>query len=54
MAGATTFPNGLFPLPPLRLDHALMTEDLGCVDLAHGTGEGSDHRPVVLDLAWRS
>ncbi|MCP4805778.1 MAG: endonuclease/exonuclease/phosphatase family protein [Proteobacteria bacterium] len=53
MGGETTFPNGVFPVPELRMDHAPMHGELGCVALRHGVGEGSDHRPVVLDLGWR-
>jgi endonuclease/exonuclease/phosphatase family metal-dependent hydrolase len=39
-------------LPPLfRLDHVLVTPDLAVVDVREGRGPGTDHRPVVADLA---
>lgn len=48
---ATTFPNGVFPLPPMRLDHALISPDLTCIAIGEGEGAGSDHRPLIIDLA---
>lgn len=45
---AITFPNGLFPIPSVRLDHALLSEDLACVSISEIHGTGSDHS--VLDL----
>jgi endonuclease/exonuclease/phosphatase (EEP) superfamily protein YafD len=48
---ATTWPNGLFSLPPLRLDHVLVSPELVPLAVREGRGEGSDHRPVVADLA---
>nr|MBX2796976.1 endonuclease/exonuclease/phosphatase family protein [Myxococcales bacterium] len=45
-----TWPNGVVPLPPLRLDHALHSRGLLCVSLSEGVGEGSDHRPVQVVL----
>ena len=50
---ATTWPNGLFPVPEVRLDHALISDELGCVAIEHGDAQGSDHRPFAVDLAWR-
>lgn len=47
---ATTWPNGLFSLPPLRLDHVLVNHDVHPVAVREGIGAGSDHRPVVVDL----
>ena len=47
---ATTFPNGVFLLPPIRLDHALLSPDLGCARISEGSGFGSDHQPLILDL----
>ena len=48
---ATTFPNGLFPLPPIRLDHALLSPELTCRSITEGQGEGSDHRPLLIALS---
>ena len=48
---ATTWPNGLFPLPSIRLDHVFLSLELVCVRIEEGVGRGSDHRPLVLDLA---
>ena len=47
---ATTWPNGLFPVPPLRLDHVLASADVVPVAVREGIGAGSDHRPVVVDV----
>lgn len=47
---ATTWPNGLFPLPAIRLDHVLLSPEVACVAIHEGRGAGSDHRPVVVDL----
>jgi endonuclease/exonuclease/phosphatase (EEP) superfamily protein YafD len=49
-----TWPNGLFPVPPIRLDHVFVSRDLGVVTTGVGAGAGSDHRPVVADVARRS
>jgi endonuclease/exonuclease/phosphatase (EEP) superfamily protein YafD len=48
---ATTWPNGMRPVPPLRLDHVLLTDELLPVAVREGDGAGSDHRPVVVDIA---
>jgi endonuclease/exonuclease/phosphatase (EEP) superfamily protein YafD len=48
---ATTWPNGVFSLPNLRLDHVLVTDELVPLAVREGIGEGSDHRPVIVDLA---
>lgn len=50
---ATTFPNGVFPVPPIRLDHAFYTRELRCLSVVEGVGKGSDHRPLILRFAWR-
>lgn len=49
---AWTWPNGVFPLPPLRLDHVLVNAPLRALAVREGEGRGSDHRPVVADLGW--
>jgi len=46
-----TFPNGLFPLPPLRLDHIYLSKDLTVTDVRVGVGAGSDHRPLLATVA---
>ena len=48
---ATTWPNGLFPLPPIRLDHVLVSRELAVRDVRELAPNGSDHVPVVADLA---
>jgi endonuclease/exonuclease/phosphatase (EEP) superfamily protein YafD len=48
---AATWPRGRWPLPPLmRLDHVLVTPDVGVRSVKEGVGQGSDHRPVVAEL----
>lgn len=47
-----TWPLDMRPLPPLvHLDHVLVSDDIAVLDVREGTGRGSDHRPVVVDLA---
>jgi endonuclease/exonuclease/phosphatase (EEP) superfamily protein YafD len=48
---ATTWPNGRFPVPSIRLDHLFLSLDLVCVSMTEGEGRGSDHRPLLLELA---
>jgi endonuclease/exonuclease/phosphatase (EEP) superfamily protein YafD len=48
---ATTWPNGQHPVPPVRLDHVLLTDQLVTVSVREGDGAGSDHRPVIADIA---
>jgi endonuclease/exonuclease/phosphatase (EEP) superfamily protein YafD len=49
---ATTWPNGLQHLPPIRLDHVFVDDrPLVPLRVREGTGAGSDHRPVIVDLA---
>jgi endonuclease/exonuclease/phosphatase (EEP) superfamily protein YafD len=50
---ATTWPNGKFPLPPIRIDQALMSPEVECVEIAEGEGRGSDHRPLIVDVRIR-
>ena len=49
-----TWPNGMFQVPPVRLDHIFVSRDLGVLTARVGDGAGSDHRPVVADVARRS
>lgn len=49
---ATTWPRGGRVMPPLfRIDHVLVTAGLAVVGVREGRGPGSDHRPVIADLA---
>ncbi len=49
---ATTWPNGgLFPAPPIRLDHLFVSPQLLVLSVSEGEGRGSDHRPVIGDFA---
>jgi endonuclease/exonuclease/phosphatase (EEP) superfamily protein YafD len=49
---ATTWPNGHVPLPPIRLDQVFVRGGLVCLAIREGAGEGSDHRPVIVDLGF--
>lgn len=48
-----TWPNGLFPLPPARLDHVLLSNGLAATAVEVGVGAGSDHRPIRAEIARR-
>ena len=48
---ATTWPNGRHLVPPLALDHLFADPPLVALHVREGRGEGSDHRPIVVDLA---
>jgi endonuclease/exonuclease/phosphatase (EEP) superfamily protein YafD len=50
---ATTWPNGQYWLPPIRIDHALLSPGVECVRIVEGRGTGSDHRPLILDVQLR-
>ncbi|MCB9670254.1 MAG: endonuclease/exonuclease/phosphatase family protein [Alphaproteobacteria bacterium] len=52
-ASASTWPNGVFPVPPMRLDHVLVGPGLGVVGVRELPAHGSDHAPVVADLVVR-
>jgi len=49
-----TWPNGVFPVPPIRLDHVFVSHDLTALDVALGVGAGSDHRPLVARIGRRA
>jgi len=47
-----TWPNSLAILPPVtRLDHVLTRNGLDVIRVRVGQGRGSDHRPLVADIA---
>jgi endonuclease/exonuclease/phosphatase (EEP) superfamily protein YafD len=48
---ATTWPNGRHLLPPLLLDHLFADPPIVPLRVREGRGVGSDHRPIVVDLA---
>jgi endonuclease/exonuclease/phosphatase (EEP) superfamily protein YafD len=48
---ATTWPNGRLPVPPIRLDHVLVSKDIAVLSVREGEGRGSDHRPVIVEVA---
>jgi endonuclease/exonuclease/phosphatase (EEP) superfamily protein YafD len=48
-----TAPNGMFPLPPMRLDHVYLSPELTVREVALGRGMGSDHRPIEAVIALR-
>lgn len=49
---ATTWPRDLRVIPAfVRLDHVLVSDQLAVVGIAEGVGKGSDHRPLIADLA---
>ena len=51
--GATWPVNSFFRyLPGLRLDHVYVGPGMKAVRVVSGTGQGSDHRPIIADVAW--
>lgn len=48
---ATTWPNGTALRPPLRIDHVLVSESIVPVRVQEGRGVGSNHAPVIVDVA---
>lgn len=48
---AATWPNGSRRAPPALIDHVLVSEHFAVLDVREGDGAGSDHRPVIADLA---
>jgi len=48
-----SWPRGLPVVPPLvRIDHVLVSGGIHVVGFRLGHGQGSDHRPLVVDLAF--
>jgi endonuclease/exonuclease/phosphatase (EEP) superfamily protein YafD len=50
---ATTWPNGMELLPPIRIDQALLSRSVECVEIQEGRGLGSDHKPLIIDVRVR-
>jgi endonuclease/exonuclease/phosphatase (EEP) superfamily protein YafD len=50
---ATSWPNGQILLPPIRIDQALLSPEIECLDSQEGEGRGSDHKPLILDVRLR-
>lgn len=48
---ATTWPNGGRKLRPIRIDHVFLSAGLVTLTIHEGEGKGSDHRPVIADVA---
>jgi endonuclease/exonuclease/phosphatase (EEP) superfamily protein YafD len=49
---ATTWPNrDHLGIPPVRIDHVLVDDQIVVLDIDELRGSGTDHRPVVADLA---
>ena len=47
---ATTWPQ-MRRLPPIRLDHIFQGGQVVCLSVREGEGEGTDHKPVIAELA---
>lgn len=47
---ATTWPNGMVPVPPIRIDQAYLSPEVACRAIGEGIGLGSDHKPLILDV----
>jgi endonuclease/exonuclease/phosphatase family metal-dependent hydrolase len=47
---ATTWPRGSWLPPLMRLDHVLVSPDIGVRTIREGHGQGSDHRPIIAEL----
>lgn len=48
---AKTWPNGLFPVPSLGLDHVLVGPGIHVLHVHEAPAHGSDHNPVIVDVA---
>jgi endonuclease/exonuclease/phosphatase (EEP) superfamily protein YafD len=52
---AVTWPNGQWGIPSLiRIDQALISPEVECLNIREGEGRGSDHKPLILDVRIRS
>jgi len=50
---ATTWPNGEYLCPPIRIDHAFVSPEIEVVRIVEGRGRGSDHKPLIVDVRLR-
>jgi endonuclease/exonuclease/phosphatase (EEP) superfamily protein YafD len=50
---ATTWPNGKYWLPPIRIDQVFLSPEVQCRRIVEGIGRGSDHKPLILDVQIR-
>jgi endonuclease/exonuclease/phosphatase (EEP) superfamily protein YafD len=51
----TTWPNGQYGVPSLiRIDQALLSPEVECLNIKEGEGRGSDHKPLIVDVKIRS
>jgi endonuclease/exonuclease/phosphatase (EEP) superfamily protein YafD len=50
---ATSWPNGRVWVPPIRIDQAFLSSNVECLGISEGTGLGSDHKPLILDVRIR-
>jgi hypothetical protein len=41
-------------MPPIRIDQAFLSPEIECLDIREGRGEGSDHKPLIVDLRIRT
>lgn len=49
---ARTWPRDMALVPPLvRIDHVLVSKRVAVLSVSEGVGRGSDHRPVIADVA---
>jgi endonuclease/exonuclease/phosphatase (EEP) superfamily protein YafD len=51
---ATTWPNGQYLCPPIRIDQAFVSPEIEVVRIVEGRGRGSDHKPLVVDVRIRN
>jgi endonuclease/exonuclease/phosphatase (EEP) superfamily protein YafD len=51
---ATTWPNGYYLVPPIRIDQVFISREVECVSIREGLGRGSDHKPLIVDLKIRT
>jgi endonuclease/exonuclease/phosphatase (EEP) superfamily protein YafD len=50
---ATTWPNGHYLCPPIRIDQAFVSPEVEVERIVEGRGHGSDHKPLIVDLHVR-
>ncbi|HEX6029933.1 MAG TPA: endonuclease/exonuclease/phosphatase family protein [Tepidiformaceae bacterium] len=52
-SGNTTWPNGVYPVPPMRFDNFFVSDEVACISLREGRGSGSDHEPLIVHIALK-